>query len=116
MRALVDQAESAEAWLGGRVTWPALIYAEVAHAVLRLRRNRLLQQDESEQILHALHTFRADVRSVESLTRTAWDVALERGLTVYDACYVVLAEALGAPLVTADRRVAEATPNAVLLA
>src|SRR4051794_24470130 len=43
-------------------------------------------------------------------------VAFERGLTVYDAAYVVLAEALDAPLVTAERRLAEATERAVLLA
>ena len=41
--------------------------------------------------------------------------SLVQQLSVYDACYVVLAEALDAPLVTADRRLAEATANAVLL-
>jgi predicted nucleic acid-binding protein len=42
-------------------------------------------------------------------------LAVSRRLTAYDACYVVLAETLDAPLVTADRRLAAATPNAVLI-
>jgi predicted nucleic acid-binding protein len=35
-----------------------------------------------------------------------WD--LRENLTVYDAAYVALAEALGFPLLTADRRLAAA--------
>jgi predicted nucleic acid-binding protein len=42
-------------------------------------------------------------------------VAVERRLTLHDAAYVVLAEALDAPLVTADRQLANATEQAVLL-
>ncbi|MBV8479265.1 MAG: ribonuclease VapC, partial [Actinobacteria bacterium] len=45
----------------------------------------------------------------------ALNVAIERSLTAYDASYVVLAEQLGAALVTADRTMAAATPSAVLL-
>ena len=37
-------------------------------------------------------------------------------LSVYDACYVVLAEAADAVLVTADRRLAEAYDRVELLA
>jgi len=40
------------------------------------------------------------------LLRQCWE--LRNGLTVYDAAYVALAEALGAPLVTADARLARA--------
>lgn len=41
--------------------------------------------------------------------------ALARGLSVYDACYAVLAEAEDAVLVTADRRLAEAVTRAELI-
>jgi predicted nucleic acid-binding protein len=39
--------------------------------------------------------------------RTALDLALTHGITVYDASYVALAMALGARFVTADRRLAD---------
>jgi predicted nucleic acid-binding protein len=39
--------------------------------------------------------------------RAALDLALTRGITVYDASYVALARALGARFATADRRLAE---------
>jgi predicted nucleic acid-binding protein len=42
------------------------------------------------------------------LLRRAWE--LRGNLTAYDACYAALAEAADAPLVTADRRLANA-PN-----
>ncbi len=55
-------------------------------------------------------------RPVADLALPAFVVAVERGLTVYDASYVVLAEAHEAPLVTADRRLADAYDRIELLA
>ena len=40
--------------------------------------------------------------------RNALALAAKRKITVYDASYAVLAQALGCPLVTADRRLARA--------
>ena len=83
--------------------------------MLRLHRQNLLSFERAQVALTALHTADVDAHPVEALAQRAWGVALERRLTVYDACYVVLAEGLGVPLVTPDRRLAEATPNGVLL-
>lgn len=115
VRGLVDRNEEAQAWLRVRIVWPSLVYAEVAHTVLRLYRNRVARLDEATRALNTLHALPADARPLRSLAREAWPLALARDLSVYDACYVALAEALHIPLVTADRRLAEATPEAVLL-
>ena len=40
------------------------------------------------------------------LMRRVWE--LRPNLSAYDGCYVALAEAVGAPLLTADRRLAQA--------
>lgn len=97
------------------MAWPTLVYVEVANTVLRLHRNRLARLDEALRILDVMQAVTADTRPVELLVRDAWELALARKLTVYDACYLVLAEGLDVPLVTADRRLAAATENAVLL-
>lgn len=48
-------------------------------------------------------------------TALALALALEHGLSAYDATYLALAEATGATLVTADRVLAAAATDAVLL-
>lgn len=116
VRALVNLDRDAQAWLRRPVAWPTLIYVEVLHSVLRLCRQRVTSPGRARDALATLHAVRADARPLKSLAATAWDVALERNLSACDACYVVLAELLDVPLVTADRRLAAATPNAVLLA
>jgi predicted nucleic acid-binding protein len=115
VRAYIGKDEVAQQWLETEVFWPTLIYAEVANALLQLHRHGL-SIDRARAALDAMHAHDANARPVESLVRAAWAMALSRSLTVYDACYVVLAEALDVPLVTADRRLAEATRNAVPLA
>ena len=115
VRAFADRDVVAQRWLETEVAWPTLLYAEVAHALLRLHRHRGLPLARAREALDAIYAIRADARPVAMLVPDALNVALERSLTVYDACYVVLAEALEAPLVTADRRLAAATANAVLL-
>lgn len=115
VRAHLGRYDVAEAWLATDVSWPSLVYVEVAHALLRLHRQKLVSLARANTVLRALHAFDADMHPVESLARPAWDVAFARELSVYDACYLVLAEGLGVPLVTADRRLAEATPNGVLV-
>jgi predicted nucleic acid-binding protein len=114
VRAHIGHDAVAQQWLETEVFWPTLVYSEVANALLRLHRHGL-SIDRARAALDAVLALDANARPIESLVRAAWATAHSRSLTVYDACYVVLAEALDAPLVTADRRLAAATPNAVLL-
>jgi len=55
------------------------------------------------------------VVSTKELVQDALAIAAARGLSAYDACYVALAEANSAPLVTADRKLAAACARAELL-
>ena len=111
----------ANAWLdrlaGGelRPAWPSSLYPEVANAVLTLARAARIERAMAEAAVAQTRRMNADVLPVEEAVADALAVAFERGLTVYDAVYVVLAEVLDAPLVTADRRLAEATEQGVLL-
>ena len=115
LRAYIGLQTAAERWLAVSVSWPSHVYPEVCQALVRLHRLRRIERERAWAALQAMYALDADVHAVESLTQAAWEIALARSITVYDACYACLAERLDVPLVTADRRLAQATPNAVLL-
>ena len=121
LRGFVAQEPNAVGWIH-RVAareilpaWPAHLYVEVAHSLLRLTRARQISPGRASESLSDVLAIRGQVGSAQTLVEAAFALALERRLSVYDAAYVVLAEVLDAPLVTADRRLAEATEQAVLL-
>ena len=87
-------------------TAPDLINAEVVHTIRRYeRRGEIDRQRASEAIedLIALPLLRYPTLQ---LIDRAWE--LRHNFTAYDALYVALAEALDAPLVTADAALASA--------
>jgi len=53
-----------------------------------------------------------DVRYVEVDHEAVLDLALEKDLTAYDACYLWLARTLKAPIVTFDTKLKRAHPRA----
>lgn len=48
-------------------------------------------------------------------TRAAFELAMDTGLSAYDAFYAVLSTMLDLPLVTADRKLAAAVDGSVLV-
>lgn len=94
---------------------PDLLFAECAHAFLRYVRGLVLEARSAFERLELVTELRLDVRPLAPLVGPAFAVAVDRGLSVYDACYALLAEAERAVLVTADRRLAAAAQNVLLL-
>jgi len=84
--------------------------------VLVADRARLIPRGRGLAVVGAVRALPGRAFPVERLVEPAWDVARRRRLTICDACYAVLAETLDAVLVTADRRLAKATSNAILVA
>lgn len=87
----------------------------MAHVALELvRAGRIGVADAARGVTRALAAS-VSIEPLFVLALPALALANERGLSASDACYVVLAERPGATLVTADRRLAAATPNTVLI-
>jgi len=91
---------------GQSLNAPHLIDIEVTQVLRRYVRERALTEARAQERLQSLldlyilrhrHTF---------LLRRAWQ--LRHHLTIYDAVYVALAEALDAPLLTCDAKIAAA--------
>lgn len=97
----------AEAALRGhRVAVPAHFDAEVLSALGRLVRGRELAERLVEPLLRELARAPFVRYTLQPLLAPAWD--LRHNLAQRDALYVTLARRLGAPLVTADARLARA--------
>jgi predicted nucleic acid-binding protein len=106
VEALGGRGEARDALLAGPVQVPHIVDAEVANAL----RGRVIRgaasPDDAAALLGAWIRFAARRHDARPLLPRVW--ALRHVLTAYDATYVALAESLGWPLVTADRRLAAA--------
>ncbi len=85
---------------------PHLIDLEVAQVIRRLAMHREIAAKRGRDVLSDLADFPLWRYPHDSLLARIWD--LRGNLTAYDAAYVALAEALDAPLLTRDKRLASA--------
>lgn len=92
---------------GESVHAPHVIDLEVAHTLRRLDRAGRFEGSAGRAYLDAHHGFAIERHAHTTFLGRIWD--LRRNLTAYDAAYVALAEALDAPLLTSDRRLAAST-------
>jgi predicted nucleic acid-binding protein len=109
--ALVAERPSLE-WLRrllseDRVHAPHLVDLEFASALRRLLREGKLTQERAAGALTDLAALRIQRYPHEPFLRRIWE--LTPTLSAYDAAYVVLAETLELPLITADARLARST-------
>jgi len=85
---------------------PDLLYAESASALRRLVRLRAIGSVEATTAIGRLSRLPITTTGTGGLMDRVWE--LRQTLTAYDACYVALAESIGGPLVTADRKLVRA--------
>jgi predicted nucleic acid-binding protein len=97
------------------VTVPDLVFAEVGNALSLYARDATLTIDGAIRRVELVRRVPLEIRGLQLLIAPAVGLAISRGLSVYDACYAVLAEAEDAVLVTADRRLAAAVTRAELV-
>lgn len=81
---------------------PHLLDVEVAQVLRRYERARELTAARAEEALNDLADLGIERYPHYLFLPRIW--ALRRNATSYDACYLALAEALDAPLLTCDRR------------
>ena len=85
---------------------PALLDAEVLHAITRYVRRGEMSDTRAQQALGLLIDADIDRFPIAPLVGDAW--ALRHNVSSYDAFYIALARSLGCPLVTCDRALARA--------
>ncbi len=85
---------------------PELLGVETVSVLRRLVRVGEISPREARQAIGDLEAL--GVESYEHLPLLPRMLALRNSLTAYDACYVALAEGLGAPLLTCDTKLAAA--------
>lgn len=122
VRAAVQRSTGSREWLDaveadeldGHV--PELVYAEVASSLVKYVRSGAMSASDAVATLDTVAGFPLHTHRLSDLASGALSLAVDTGLSAYDCCYAVLAELLGIPLVTADRRLAAAVPRAELVA
>jgi len=107
-----SSGDAAQAALGDgdeEVAVPAVLPAEALSGVRSLMLRKVISRPLAMQAVSGIASLRIPLYPFEPFVERVWE--LRDNVTVYDAWYVALAEALDVPLLTADRRLAE-TPGA----
>jgi predicted nucleic acid-binding protein len=92
---------------GQAIHAPQLIDIEIAQVIRRYARTGQIDSDRGRAVLDDLMAFPMWRHSHDVLLPRVWE--LRNNLSAYDAVYLALAEALEAPLLTHDQRLATAT-------
>jgi len=109
--ALVDNGPDGlwaeEVLVHGNLCAPHLMPIEAANILRRAALAGDISQDSAGLAHQALLSLRCELFDYEVLAERVW--ALRANVTAYDACYIALAETLGADLATLDRALSRAS-------
>lgn len=104
---LLDDGEARKLLAEEALVCPHLADAEIVHALRSLVLRREVDEAVARRAIRAWAQLGLERVGVQGMLGRIWE--LRRNLSAYDATYVALAEAVEAPLVTADGRLARAT-------
>ena len=90
----------------GEIAAPALVTYETANVIRKHELAGQISPDQSAQAHADLLDLDIELWPYDLLAARAWE--LRQNLSIYDATYVALAEAIGLTLVTLDKRLAKA--------
>ena len=85
---------------------PDIFYAECANILWKYTMRFGMTKTVARRNLKHLEALAFEQIGTANFIEDVLDVALQYGVTVYDACYVALARRVQAPLITADERLA----------
>jgi predicted nucleic acid-binding protein len=88
------------------ITAPHHMPIEVANILRRAALSGEISEDTASLAHSDLRELRTRLYPYDAVADRAWE--LRQNITAYDACYVALAEGLGVPFATLDRRLARA--------
>jgi predicted nucleic acid-binding protein len=91
---------------------PHLLYFEVVNTLVQAKRRRRINSADQREALRALEEFPIVYRTLPLGSETL-DLAETLGLSGYDAAYAALALHFNQPLLTLDRKLAEAIESAL---
>lgn len=89
---------------GSALHAPDLLFPEFSNALWKKVTRKEITADEAEDLAAALETAEVSVHATRPLMPAALLLACTLQHPAYDCFYLALAQALDAPLVTADRR------------
>ncbi len=92
---------------GGSVVAPELVLVETTNVLRRLERTKSISSLEATSAHRDLTRLDLELFPFSPFAQRIW--VLRSNLTSYDAWYVAVAEALGCPLATLDRKLSRAS-------
>ena len=109
---LSDRADALFAHLAadppGKFSVPDLFYIECANVLWKHTRRSGYPTEKARKALTDLGKLALKRYPAAGLAAQALDIAVDKSITAYDACYVALALTLSVPFVTADEKLARA--------
>jgi predicted nucleic acid-binding protein len=101
-----DGAEAAAALVfsGTPLIAPDFVLAELANVAVTKVRRGTIQRAIGERMAQTVVEFFEALIPARELSARAFELAVDHGMSAYDALYVALAETRGCPLVSADAR------------